>query len=260
MTVPALFTVSEKPVADLAGADNVLFLGNALGTDTHLWDLALPTLAAKYSVVRFDMPGHGQSPIPTDSYTLEEVADALVAKADELGVEKFDYAGVSVSGAIALELANKYPERIKHSIVVCSAPYMGGPEGWAERIAQVSSSGTASLVPMLPPRWFSDGFIAKSPEAVKKVLNMVVATDDDSYIKTCEALGNYDARPFLSGITVPVLAISGEIDPGAPVSAGEFIKEGVPGADLVVIPGASHIAVVESPLEMAKNITDFLSK
>lgn len=260
MTVPALFTVSEKPVADLAGADNVLFLGNALGTDTHLWDLALPTLAAKYSVVRFDMPGHGQSPIPTDSYTLEEVADALVAKADELGVEKFDYAGVSVSGAIALELANKYPERIKHSIVVCSAPYMGGPEGWAERIAQVSSSGTASLVPMLPPRWFSDGFIAKSPEAVKKVLNMVVATDDDSYIKTCEALGNYDARPFLSGITVPVLAISGEIDPGAPVSAGEFIKEGVPGAELVVIPGASHIAVVESPLEMAKHITDFLSK
>jgi 3-oxoadipate enol-lactonase len=260
MTVPALFTVSEKPVADLAGADNVLFLGNALGTDAHLWDLALPTLAAKYSVVRFDMPGHGQSPIPTDFYTLEEVADALVAKADELGVEKFDYAGVSVSGAIALELANKYPERIKHSIVVCSAPYMGGPEGWAERIAQVSSSGTASLVPMLPPRWFSDDFIAKSPEAVKKVLNMVVATDDDSYIKTCEALGNYDARPFLSGITVPVLAISGEIDPGAPVSAGEFIKEGVPGADLVVIPGASHIAVVESPLEMAKHITDFLSK
>ena len=260
MTVPELFFVSEKPVAELKSADNVLFLGNALGTDTHLWDLALPTLAAKYSVVRFDMPGHGQSPIPADSYTLEEIADALVAKADELGVEKFDYAGVSVSGAIALELAHKYPDRIKHSVVVCSAAYMGGPEGWEERIAQVKNSGTASLVPMLPARWFSDEFIAKSPEAVKKVLNMVVATDDASYIKTCEALGNYDARPFLADIKVPVLAISGEIDPGAPVSAGTFIAEQVPGASLVVIPGASHIAVVESPLEMAKNITDFLSK
>jgi 3-oxoadipate enol-lactonase len=260
MTVPVLFTVSEKPVSELKGADNVLFLGNALGTDTHLWDLALPTLAAKYSVVRFDMPGHGRSPVPADSYTLEDIADALVAKANELGVEKFDYAGVSVSGAIALELAHKYPERIKHSVVVCSAAYMGGPEGWEERISQVSSSGTASLVPMLPARWFSDGYIAKSPEAVKKVLNMVVATDDASYIKTCEALGNYDARPFLAGITVPVLAISGEIDPGAPVSAGTYIADQVPGASLVVIPGASHIAVVESPLEMAKNITDFLSK
>jgi 3-oxoadipate enol-lactonase len=258
MTVPALFTVSEKPDAELTGADNVLFLGNALGTDTHLWDLALPTLAAKYSVVRFDMPGHGQSPIPVDSYTLEEIADALVAKADELGVEKFDYAGVSVSGAIALELAHKYPERIKHSVVVCSAAYMGGPEGWEERIAQVGSSGTASLIPALPARWFSDDFIAKSPEAVKKVLNMVVATDDASYIKTCEALGNYDARPFLAGISVPVLAISGEIDPGAPVSAGAFIAEQVPGASLVVIPGTSHIAVVEAPLELAKAIVTFL--
>ena len=260
MTVPELFFVSEKPVAELMGADNILFLGNALGTDTHLWDLALPTLAAKYSVVRFDMPGHGQSPVPTDSYTLEEIADALVAKADELGVEAFDYAGVSVSGAIALEIARKYPTRIKHSIVVCSAPYMGGPEGWAERIAQVSAAGTASLVPALPARWFSDDFIAKDPAAVKKTLDMVVATDNASYIKTCEALGNYDARPFLADITVPVLAVSGEIDPGAPVSAGAFIAEHVPGASLVVIPGASHIAVVESPLEMAKNITDFLSK
>lgn len=258
MTVPVLFTVSEKPVSELKGADNVLFLGNALGTDTHLWDLALPTLAAKYSVVRFDMPGHGQTPFPADSYTLEEVADALVAKADELGVEKFDYAGVSVSGAIALELAHKYPDRIKHSVVVCSAAFMGGPEGWEERISQVKNSGTASLVPMLPARWFSDEFIAKSPEAVKKVLNMVVATDDASYIKTCEALGNYDARPFLAGITVPVLAVSGEIDPGAPVSAGTFIAEQVPGASLVVIPGASHIAVVEAPLELAKAIVTFL--
>ena len=260
MTVPVLFTVSEKPVSELKGADNVLFLGNALGTDTHLWDLALPTLAAKYSVVRFDMPGHGQSPVPTDPYTLEDVADALVAKADELGVEKFDYAGVSVSGAIALELAHKYPERIKHSVVVCSAAYMGGPEGWEERISQVNSSGTASLVPMLPARWFSDEFIAKSPEAVKKVLNMVVATDDASYIKTCEALGNYDARPFLADITVPVLVISGEIDPGSPPAAGAFISETVPGAQQVVIPGASHIAVVETPLDMAKHITDFLAK
>lgn len=260
MTVPALYFVSEKPASELKGSDNVLFLGNALGTDTHLWDLALPTLAAKYSVVRFDMPGHGQSPIPAEGFTLEEIADALVAKADELGAEKFDYAGVSVGGAIALELANKYPDRIKHSIVVCSAPYMGGPEGWVERINQVNAGGTASLVPMLPARWFSDGFIAKSPEAVQKVLSSVVTTDDASYIKTCDALGGFDARPYLADITVPVLVISGEIDPGSPPAAGATIADTVPGAKQVVIPGASHIAVVESPLELAKHMTDFLAK
>jgi len=260
MTVPALFTVSEKPVSELKGADNVLFLGNALGTDTHLWDLALPTLAAKYSVVRFDMPGHGKSPIPADSYTLEDVADALVTKADELGVEKFDYAGVSVSGAIALALAHKFPQRVKHAVVVCSGPYFGGPEMWNTRIEQVEQGGTASLIPALPGRWFSDDFIAKDSAAVKRTLDMVVATDDSSYIKTCEALGNFDARPYLSEISVPLLVISGEVDPGSPPAVGAHITKDAPHSQQVVITGASHIAVVEAPLEMAKNITDFLSK
>lgn len=260
MTVPALFTVSEKPLAELKGANNVLFLGNALGTDTHLWDLALPTLAAKYSIVRFDMPGHGQSPIPSEGYTLEEVADALVAKADELGVESFDFAGVSVSGAIALELARKYPERVKHSVVICSSPYMGGPEGWAERIELVKTSGTVAVVPQLPSRWFSEDFIAKDSGAVQKVLGMVAATDDSSYLKTCEALALFDARSALSVIKVPILVISGENDPGAPPSAGALIAQSVPGASQIVIPGASHLAVVESALELAKHVTAFLAK
>ena len=260
MAVPQIYTVSETPEAELAQAENVLFLGNALGTDIHLWERAMPALSAHYSIVRFDMPGHGLSPVPTSSYTLEEVADAVVQAADRLGVSTFDFAGVSVAGAVAQEIAHKYPERIKHSVVVCSAPYMGGPEGWSERIAQVTAAGTASLVPSLPARWFSDDFITKDPGAVKALLDMVAATDDASYIKTCEALGGFDARAFLSEIRVPVLVISGESDPGSPPAAGAIIAQTVPGAQQVIIPGASHMAVVEAPLEVAKAMTTFLSK
>lgn len=260
MSVPEIYVTSEIPTDQLASRQNVLVLGNALGTDVHLWERAMPALAAHYSIVRFDMPGHGKSPLPTDTYTLEEVADAVVKALDERGVESFDYAGVSVAGAIALEIAHKYPTRIKHSVVVCSAPYMGGPEGWAERIAQVESEGTASLVPSLPSRWFSDDFITKDPGAVKALLDMVATTDDSAYIKTCEALGNFDARGYLADITVPVLVISGEIDPGSPPTAGAIIADGVPGAQQVVIPGASHQAVVEAPLEVAKAMTSFLAK
>jgi 3-oxoadipate enol-lactonase len=260
MTVPRIHLVSHKPASELAGADNVLFLGSALGTDIHLWDWALPTLAAKYSVVRFDLPGHGDSPVPEHPFTLEEMADAVVAAADELGVESFDFAGVSVSGAIALELAIKYPSRIKHSVVICSAAYMGGPEGWADRIELVKTSGTAAVVPQLPSRWFSEDFIAKDTGAVHKVLGMVAATDDSAYLKTCEALALFDVRPALAEILVPILVISGEKDPGAPPSAGALIAQSVPGAQQIVIPGASHLAVVESALELAKNITAFLAK
>lgn len=258
MTVPELFFVSEKPAAELAGADNVLFLGNALGTDTHLWDLALPTLAAKYSVVRFDMPGHGQSPVPADSFTLEEIADAIVARADAWGIEKFDFAGVSVSGGIALELAAKFPNRVKHSIPVCSAAYMGGPANWSDRISQVREHGTASVVPSLPGRWFSEGFVRQDSGAVEKLLTMVARTDPHSYILTCEALAEFDIREQLAQISIPVLVISGEIDPGTTPEAGALIAQGIPSGRQVIIPGASHQSVVEKPLEVAKAIVTFL--
>jgi pimeloyl-ACP methyl ester carboxylesterase len=130
---------------------------------------------------------------------------------------------------------------------------------WNARIEQVQQGGTASLIPALPPRWFSDDFIAKDPAAVKRTLDMVVATDDSSYIKTCQALGNFDARPYLSDIAVPLLVISGEVDPGSPPAVGAHITKDAPHSQQIVTTGASHMAAVEAPLEVAKEIVTFLT-
>ncbi len=259
MTVPQIYTVSDATAGELASAQNVLILGNALGTDTHLWERAMPTLSAEYTIVRFDMPGHGKSPAAPAPFSLEEVADAVIAEADRLGIQTFDYAGVSVGGAVALELAHKYPDRIKHCILVCSSAYKGGPAAWAERIALVTEQGTAAVVPMVAARWFSEEFLLKDPAAVKAVLEMVASTDDSSYAKTCEALGNFDARGYLGEIAVPTLVISGELDPVATPAAGAVVAENVQNGQQVIIAGASHQAVVEEPLEVAKAITAFIS-
>jgi pimeloyl-ACP methyl ester carboxylesterase len=57
-----------------------------------------------------------------------------------------------------------------------------------------------------------------------------------------------------------VLVISGEVDPGSPPAAAAIIANTIPGASQVVIPGASHIAVVEEPLQLAKTIVAFLER
>lgn len=258
MPVPSLhFSTDHK--GSFSGVDNVLILGPSLGSDTHLWDLAAPTLAQRHTLVRFDLPGHGESEAAHNDFSLEDIASSIVAYADSHGIERFDYAGVSVSGALALELAFRFPERVKHAAVVCSAPYFGGPAGWAERIELVKSQGTAAVVPAIPSRWFAPDFLVKDPGTVEKLLSMIAATDNDSYIKVCEALGEFDARPYLQDITVPVLAISGELDPGAPVEAGAAIVSAVPGSRQVVIAGTSHQAVVEKPLELAQELVAFFS-
>lgn len=238
----------------------VIILGPSLGSSTHLWDLALPTLNAHHKVIRFDLPGHGKSPSAPDEFSMSDLAQAVVAIADEYGVDTFDYAGVSISGALALEIAHLYPSRIKHAAVVCSAPYFGGPEGWSERISQVSSSGTASVVPAIPERWFAPDFPAKDPGTVQKLLADIVATNDADYIKVCHALAGFDSRDYLASIQVPVLVISGELDPGTPPAAGAVIADNVSGARQVIISHTSHQAVVEKPLEVAKELVTFFSE
>jgi 3-oxoadipate enol-lactonase len=250
---------STDHTGSFAGVDNVLILGPSLGSDTHLWDLAAPTLAQRHTLVRFDLPGHGESEVAQEDFSLEDIASTIVAYADSAGIERFDYAGVSVSGALALELAYRYPDRVKHAAVVCSAAFFGGPAGWAERIELVSSAGTAAVVPSIPERWFAPDFLAKDPGTVEKLLRTIAATDNDSYIRVCRALGDFDARPFLQDITVPILVVSGELDPGAPVEAGAAIVSAVPGSRQVVIAGTSHQAVVEKPLELAQELVSFFA-
>jgi 3-oxoadipate enol-lactonase len=260
MTVPLLAGTTEIDAPLLAGRNDVVILGPSLGADVHLWDLALPTIAAHHSVLRWDLPGHGASVPATAGFTLGELAAGVIALADSLGIDRFDYAGVSVGGAVALELARVYPDRVKSAAVVCSAAKIGEASAWAERAALVRSEGTQVTLEATPGRWFAPAFRARHPEVVERLMAMIASADDDSYARVCEALGAFDARPTLSSITVPLLVISGELDPGAPPEQGAVIAAAVPGARQVIVAEASHQAVVEKPVEVATILVDFFAE
>ncbi|MBK5238712.1 MAG: alpha/beta fold hydrolase [Actinomycetales bacterium] len=260
MTVPTLARTTEPDAPALAGRSDVVILGPSLGADVHLWDLALPTIVAHHTTLRWDLPGHGASVPAAEGFSLADLAAGVIALADTVGVDRFDYAGVSVGGAVALELARLYPDRVKSTAVVCSAAKIGETSAWAERAALVRAEGTDVLLEATPSRWFSEAFRVSHPEIVDRLLAMIEAADDDSYAMVCEALGAFDARPTLSSITVPVLVISGELDPGTPPELGAVIAESVPGARQVIIDGVSHQAVVEKPAVVGQILVDFFAE
>ena len=260
MTVPTLAGTIEIDAPMLAGRDDVVILGPSLGADVHLWDLALPAIAAHHTTLRWDLPGHGISAPTADSFTLADLAAGVVALADSLGVDRFDYAGVSVGGAVALELARLYPERVKSAAVVCSAAKIGETAAWNERAALVRAEGTHVLMEGTAARWFAPAFRESHPDVVQRLLAVIAAADDESYARVCEALGEFDARPTLASITVPVLVISGELDPAAPPTDGAVIAAAVPGARQVIVAGASHQAVVEKPEEVAAALVSFFAE
>lgn len=111
----------------------VLILGPSLGTTWHMWDRQIGDLARQWRVLRFDLPGHGGAPAyPAPS--VAELAGRLLTTLDELGIQRFGYAGCSVGGAIGLELALRHPHRLASLALVATSP------GSARRTSSVSGA------------------------------------------------------------------------------------------------------------------------
>lgn len=260
MTTLILAGTTELDSPTLAGRDDVVILGPSLGTDVRLWDLALPVIAEHHTTLRWDLPGHGASAPAAEAFSISDLADGVVALADSLGVDRFDYAGVSVGGAVALELARIYPDRVRSVVVVCSAAKIGDATTWAERAALVRDKGTEVLVEGTIDRWFAPAFTVSQPEVVTRLMGMVTATSGEAYAKLCEALSHFDARPTLAAITVPLLVISGALDPATTPEQGAVIAATVPGARQIVIQDVSHQAVVEKPVVVGQILVDFFAQ
>lgn len=220
-----------------------LLLGPSLGTSTALWDKVAPELSVTHRVVRWDLPGHGDSPagLIGPGATVADLAALVLALADSLGLDRFSYAGVSLGGAVGLHLAVHHPERIERLAVICSSAHFNGSKPWEERAALVRAEGLAGLAEGANSRWFTPGFTV--PELVEDHRT----ADPDAYAACCDALAAFDIRERLPEIGAPTLLVAGREDPATPPAHLREIADAVPGAALVEIPGASHLAPAQCP-------------
>ncbi|MFG3002544.1 bifunctional 3-oxoadipate enol-lactonase/4-carboxymuconolactone decarboxylase PcaDC [Streptomyces calvus] len=238
MTDPLLHHRAEGPASAPA-----LLLGPSLGTSYALWDRVAPELSSAHRVVRWDLPGHGGSPagLIGAGATVGDLVALVLALADALGVERFAYAGVSLGGAVGLHLAVHHPERVSSLAVICSSAHFNGSKPWQERAALVRREGLAGLAAGADARWFTSGFTV--PELVRDHRD----ADPEAYAACCDALAAFDLRERLAEISVPTLLVAGREDPATPPEHLRQIADAVPGAALVEVPGASHLAPAQRP-------------
>ncbi|MFD4623614.1 3-oxoadipate enol-lactonase [Streptomyces sp. NPDC058475] len=220
-----------------------LLLGPSLGTSSALWDKVAPELSVTHRVIRWDLPGHGGSAAELigPGATVADLADLVLALADSLGVDRFAYAGVSLGGAVGLQLAVHHPERLDSLAVICSSAHFNGSKPWEERAETVRREGLAALAETANARWFTPGFTV--PELVEDHRT----ADPEAYAACCDALAAFDIRDRLETIEAPTLLIAGREDPATPPAHLREIADAVPGASLTEIAGASHLAPAERP-------------
>jgi 3-oxoadipate enol-lactonase len=238
---------------DGAAGAPLLLLGPSLGTSTIVWEATLDALREHFRVQCWDLPGHGRSPATTDAFTVADLALAVLREARDT---RFFYAGVSLGGAVGLELLLADASRVTAAAIVCSGAKIGSPEGWAERAAVVRAQGTASLVVASAERWFAPDSIERHPDLTGRLLHALRDADDESYALCAEALAPYDLRDRLGEIGAPVLALWGEHDGVVGLESALEIADGVQNGTARQVDGASHLAPAEQPEAVAAALID----
>lgn len=245
---------SNLPLEQLEGSSKVVILGSGFGTTAEVWDVAQKHFNPEMKYLRFDLPGHGLSPAVNQAFTVEDLADGVIALADSLNIKKFCYAGVSLGGAIGLMLALKHPNRVKVVLPICAAPKFGDSQTWLTRAQQVRENGTAQFVEGTRDRWFSKRLQERKSELVEQTLQMLANVDRESYALGCEALANYDITKDLEKINVPVMVIAGELDPVVPYADALAYSQQLAEGSIIEVLGVAHQAVLEAPEVLAKHI------
>ncbi len=246
-----------------------------LNLDTDADADADPGVDLDLDVVGWDLPGHGTSPAvepgSLDHLTVADLAAAVLDIVDRAQESRGDpgapfwYAGVSVGGAVGLQLLIDAPERVRGAALICTAASFGEPGPWADRGDLVVRVGTPTQVSGSAGRWFAPGFLERSPGVGTRLLGSLQVADRFGYAAVCGALARFDVRSRLGeiggreGDEARVLAVAGADDPATPPARLEEIAAAIPGARLQVIDDAAHLAPAEQPARVAEAVRALVS-
>jgi 3-oxoadipate enol-lactonase len=244
------------------GNSKTVTLSHSLATTLEMWGPQMAALTSHRRVLRYDIRGHGRSSAPAGPYTFESLVEDVRGLLLGLGITQTHFVGLSLGGMIGQFLAAAYPDMVS-SLVLCDTACrmdpLTGPL-WDDRIATAESVGMDPLAEATISRWFTPGFITAHREVVDPVIAMIRNTEPRGYAGCAHAVKDLDLEERLGAIRVPTLIVVGKDDPGTPVEAARAIQERIAGAELVVLPSASHLSNVEQPALFNRAVTAFLDR
>jgi 3-oxoadipate enol-lactonase len=234
----------------------VLVLSNSIGTDIELWSRNLGYWLDSFTVLRYDLRGHGSSPVPDQPFDIDDLARDVIALLDKLGIASASFCGLSLGGAIGQWLAVNEPSRLDRLVLACTTARFGEPAQWLERARRVRAEGLEAIADSVLARWFTPELPRRDVAACRE---MLLATPAEGYAATCDALSRWDFRDRVGEIKAPTLVIVGAEDPVTATADIDLLAEGIPNARLVVLEGAAHLANVERPEAFAAAVSEHVA-
>ena len=236
----------------------VLVLSNSLTTDMRMWEPLIPAFTEHFRVLRYNNRGHGGSSSPVGEYTMDDIAGDALALLDHLDIATAQFCGLSMGGMVGMWLGLHAPDRVQKLVICNTSSDVGPPEPWTARIGAIKDGGMAAIADAGVERFLSEEYRSTGGGAMEMVRAMLLDCDAEGYCGCVAAVRDMSLTSQLDQISNDVLVIAGEVDPATPVSHSEIIVDRIPGAELTVISGVSHLSCAEKPEEFGRIVLDYL--
>lgn len=250
---------------DDEGQGPPLLLLHAGIADRTMWDDVVPMLKDRFRVIRFDLRGYGETPLPDGPFVYASDAAEFLAG---LGIERAHLVGVSMGGHVALDLAIARPEMVDRLVLVGA-----GIDGW-EHDATLAASwqeeeeaferGDLDEAAWINVRTWLDGPTrgeADVPKALRRrVFEMQRAAFDQENPAATGGWLTPSRRERLGDVTAPTLVLVGALDQRDFRRIARFLAGEIPGALFEELPAVAHLPPLERPEAFARTVIGFLGE
>ena len=216
----------------------------------------IPGLAKRRQVIGFDLQGHGRTADIDRPLTVEGMADDVAAALSELGIEQADILGYSNGGSVALHFATRHPQMVRKLVLMSISYSLSG-------IHPGLMEGMGEMKPemMHGSPWHEEYMrIAPRPQDFNRLFEK--KTEMDRQLKDF-------SEETIRGISAPTLLMIGDSDLIRPEHAVEFFRllgggvfgdmpPGLPNSQLAILPGTSHVGMVDRADWLVPMINEFL--
>lgn len=243
------------------GRGEPLLLLHGFGANKDHFVAVAARLTSRYRVIVPDLIGFGESDHPAQAdYGPAAQAERLRHFAGALGVTTLHLGGSSMGGQIALTYAASHPDEVKSLWLLDPAGAWSAPESDVGRTIRVEGRNP------LMARTLDDftrvfEVVMSDPPFIPRPVLKVMAR---------ERIGNFalEERIFLhitadsveariAGLATPTLIVWGEKDRVLHVAAADILKQRLPQAQVIVMPGVGHLPMLERPRQAAGDYLRF---
>ena len=234
---------------------------HGIGLDHQMWEKQVDYLN-EFSILTYDLIGHGQTPCNKDQLTLKDFSNQLLEILNHLKIEKINLVGFSLGSLIALDFSTRYQKKLEKLILIGTTYKRSDQERSLvlDRYKQAKLNKPISNQAL--KRWFTDEYLKIHPKVYyqfMKILNKK-PKDHSNFLKAYKLFAHHqDDVKKIKKISTKTLVMTGSNDPGSTVAMSKALSNDLINSRFIEINNGKHLCSIECSDDVNINLKKFIN-